>query len=525
MPSHRTISRADSDEESISLGSITDIEDAQDTHSRPSALPDIGRPDGANPPPYSSTHPSAPLPSHDRRMVAQTTGTFERATARTAAIPATPVLPAGTPSESTPIATVPTPSGSNPTVAATTDADGDAPAKRRPGRPRKPTADANAGPSSSVQRTASVASVSEEPRRGTIAWGVQQLQAARDEMNRLYDDIVDRVDDSTTTAESCRVEIQTLVARLDRMGKQVRVLAEDIQALRDERQNVIFDTGSESEDVPVRKSGPKRRGASPRLSRPTKRSHPTHGSDSDSSDGAPPAVRRRPNPVPLEQRISDARTVYADDMGDIAPALSPSPPSSPTKRAAPAPPISTRTPAQPPAHIATAVQQPQRLPTAVHHATAPAPHPSSSMRPQDHAGSSHRDEHHQSSARRGSSRGRGGDYGRGRGAKGKGRARDTDVAPALDNSRAPVIVGKVAWGSRSRDVFIDFCGRIEACGYGPAPTPAYVSHPDKESFVRASYTGSQTETALEQAEMMVAAWNEWCKTSKPHANTVAYLAD
>jgi hypothetical protein len=48
---------------------------------------------------------------------------------------------------------------------------------------------------------------------------------------------------------------------------------------------------------------------------------------------------------------------------------------------------------------------------------------------------------------------------------------------------------------------------------------------DKESFVRASYTGSQTETALEQAVMMVAAWNEWCKTSKPHANTVAYLAD
>jgi hypothetical protein len=85
-------------------------------------------------------------------------------------------------------------------------------------------------------------------------------------------------------------------------------------------------------------------------------------------------------------------------------------------------------------------------------------------------------------------------------------------------------VGKVAWGTRSRDVFVDFCERIEACDLGPAPIPAFVSHPDKESYVRATYTGSQTETAHEQAEAMVRAWNSWCKTSK-HVNTVAYLAD
>jgi hypothetical protein len=87
------------------------------------------------------------------------------------------------------------------------------------------------------------------------------------------------------------------------------------------------------------------------------------------------------------------------------------------------------------------------------------------------------------------------------------------------------VVGKIDWGARSRDVFVDFCKRIEREEYGPAPYPAYVSNPDSEAFVRATYTGSETDTALEQAEAMVIAWNRWCRTSNAHANTVAYLAD
>jgi len=38
-------------------------------------------------------------------------------------------------------------------------------------------------------------------------------------------------------------------------------------------------------------------------------------------------------------------------------------------------------------------------------------------------------------------------------------------------------------------------------------------------------TATPTLTAREQAEAMVDAWNAWCKTSDPHANTVAYMRD
>ncbi|KAJ7788753.1 hypothetical protein B0H14DRAFT_2627958 [Mycena olivaceomarginata] len=291
--------------------------------------------------------------------------------------------------------------------------------------------------------------------------------------------------------------------RIERMGRKVQTLTDELQALREERQNVIFDTGSDSDDAPVRKTGPKRKAASPRVSRAAK-------------------------PEPLEQRISEARSVYADDDDGIAPALSPSPPPSPTKKAPP-PSGPARTQFQSSAHAASSSHPPQWAPPPSHPYTAPAPHANastSSMAPQSFAASGRRDDYQSSSACRGNSRGRGGDYGRGRGGggKGKGRARDVDVAPALDDSRAQIIVGKVAWGTRSRDVFVDFCERIEACDLGPAPIPAFVSHPDKESYVRATYTGSQTETAHEQAEAMVRAWNSWCKTSK-HVNTVAYLAD
>ncbi|KAJ7893685.1 hypothetical protein B0H14DRAFT_3666308 [Mycena olivaceomarginata] len=278
------------------------------------------------------------------------------------------------------------------------------------------------------------------------------------------------------------------------MGRKVQTLTDELQALREERQNVIFDTGSDSDDAPVRKTGTKRKAASPRVSRAAKLTAAT----------TPGAYPRQAEP--LEQRISEARSVYADDDDGIAPALSPSPPPSPTKKAPP-PSGPARTQFQSSAHAASSSHPPQWAPPPSHPYTAPAPHANastSSMAPQSFAASGRRDDYQSSSARRGNSRGRGGDYGRGRGGggKGKGRARDVDVAPALDDSRAQIIVGKVAWGTRSRDVFVDFCERIEA----------------------STYTGSQTETAHEQAEAMVRAWNSWCKTSK-HVNTVAYLAD
>jgi hypothetical protein len=79
------------------------------------------------------------------------------------------------------------------------------------------------------------------------------------------------------------------------MGRKVQTLTDELQALREERQNVIFDTGSDSDDAPVRKTGPKRKAASPRVSRAAKRARPTHGYDSDSSDDAPAPTRRKLN--------------------------------------------------------------------------------------------------------------------------------------------------------------------------------------------------------------------------------------
>ena len=86
-------------------------------------------------------------------------------------------------------------------------------------------------------------------------------------------------------------------------------------------------------------------------------------------------------------------------------------------------------------------------------------------------------------------------------------------------------VGPVNWGTRSRDVFILLCERIEADGHGPAPIPVYVSKPDHEGFATARFVPGDYGTARETAELMAAAWESWAGTNEKYRDTVAYLAD
>ncbi|KAJ6502903.1 hypothetical protein C8R47DRAFT_1107166 [Mycena vitilis] len=155
-------------------------------------------------------------------MTAQTQGSFERAAARGTAVSAPQQDPAPT--------NIPAPAPPAASASASTSADA-AGAKRRPGRPKKSAGDAAAAASTSVQRTTSVASVAEAPRHGTIAWGMKRLDDARAEMSAFHDQLVDRVDDATTSADSCRHQIDTLVAQIERMEGTVRGFTRELQSL------------------------------------------------------------------------------------------------------------------------------------------------------------------------------------------------------------------------------------------------------------------------------------------------------
>ncbi|KAJ6576955.1 hypothetical protein DFH09DRAFT_1276354 [Mycena vulgaris] len=247
---------------------------------------------------------------------------------------------------------------------------------------------------------------------------------------------------------------------------------------------MFSDTGSESEPTPVRKTGSKH--------------------ESSESDHAPAAIRRKPNPVPLEQRISEARSARSD----IAPSLQSASHAVPKKVAH----SSVHAPG------CAAVSARDDILASGPHSSSPYPPGPSRWDVNHHPGSSHR----------GGFRGRGGGQGCGPGGKGKARMRDSDVAPALSaraGSEAQIVVVKVDWTKRSFEVFKGFCNEIEFRGFGPAPIPTYVSRPDPDSFVTATYTATPTVTARDQAEAIVNTWNALCKTSNPHANTMAYMRD
>ncbi|KAJ6518324.1 hypothetical protein C8R47DRAFT_1205379 [Mycena vitilis] len=204
------------------------------------------------------------FPSHNRSMVEQTKVTYNRATgalaaasSAPAALNAAPVLPAPPAAGPPPaavaaaptVASAPAPAAA-PSVPAAVVTPVSATAKRGPGRPKK---------AKSVTRAQSSASLAEDgaknPGKNTVRYGLQQLEATKEEMRVVTGNLVDRVNDASTTAESARVEIDSLRATLHK-------LEQEMAALRAERDNV-FDTGSESGESPVRTTGNKRKGRSP----------------------------------------------------------------------------------------------------------------------------------------------------------------------------------------------------------------------------------------------------------------------
>jgi len=329
------------------------------------------------------------------------------------------------------------------------------PPKKR-GRPRSTGASA----SQPVPRTPSTASVGKEPAKNTIAWGVQRLEATRAEIRATSDALVKRVDSAETASATCTMEIRTLAAKLERLDSEVR-------ALREERRNV-YDTGSESGESPVRNSGNKRKASSQGVASPSKRTRV-----------ATAPARPKANPVPLEQRISAAPPVVQPSQAAHVP---------PASRGPPHPLPSSSKP-----HQTSASSARTPYPTAPVRAgppSAPRAMPSFSMHPNQGVGD-------QYAARPQSegSRGRGGNPGyraRGRGgsAKGKGRNRPQGTDAPLDDGR--LTIGPLHWGTRSRDLFIQYCHQMEADGYGP--------------------TAGNFGSARDTAELMASVWEAWSST-------------
>ncbi|KAK6971470.1 hypothetical protein R3P38DRAFT_2813780 [Favolaschia claudopus] len=148
-------------------------------------------------------------------------------------------------------------------------------------------------PGEPVQRTAST----ESKGGNAIAWGVQRMEKTRRQLLDTYDMLAERVDNQNTLFESCRIQIDGLVRKIQRLTSE---------ALCIERQNVLCNTDMESEsDVVVRKTGRKCRAMSPCLSRTVKCAC---GRDVYNSDGGA-EFDAAPGPsgkgLPLKMRISD----------------------------------------------------------------------------------------------------------------------------------------------------------------------------------------------------------------------------
>ncbi|KAJ7038893.1 hypothetical protein C8F04DRAFT_331373 [Mycena alexandri] len=333
------------------------------------------------------------------------------------------------------------------------------------------------------------------------------------------------------------------------------------------------DTGSESEYSVVRRSGNKRKNRSPRESVTAKRSRRALSSSSSSesdSDDAAPASARQPNPLSLEQRISDAPGQRGPSVAplrgpSVAPLRGPHPPSAPTSSSAlrSLPPVfhTASTAHGGPAgrrdlpepfdtagsraeHSSASVREEERgrqpYPAAGASrepatASSSRPAPAPSARGGDGSHTSRLDGPDQRGGDRGyvggsGGRGRGGSRGRGGGAggrHGKGRADNTinDLPPPFSSepTEAWVEAGPVSWGNRSREVFTNFCRHIDSDGFGPAPLPAFVTKPDHEGYARAKFVGGEYRTARENAQALMHAWNTWAHVTGKTASAVGLV--
>jgi hypothetical protein len=445
----------------------------------------------------------APIPSYDRSMAGQTQLTFDRAVGSMAVSAASlPVAPAVTQS----VAAQPMP----PAVMQPVDVE--PPAKRGPGRPRT----AGKAKSKGLKRVRSAASLADDEsaqhRKGTVKWAAARMDETSAEMRAATADLVRRINDATTNAQSERMEIRTLTARLDKLQAEVR-------SLREERNN-IFDSGSESGESPVRKTGNKRKSRSPRG--PAKRVRPSQpssdGSSSDSDEPAP--IKRKMNPIPLEQRISEP-----EHRTRLPPSLPPPFQATASSSTVPRPPHTT--PATHRNSKDDVPAPPQRTQPA--HPVASSSQVQAGRRDRDASSSRPtRDDRHrdgnvqQSSYAGGSQRGRDASRGRGRGGGSKGKGRDNSHGRHLPPpfEREPDVVwvemGPVSWGTRSRDVFLAFCDHIDADNFGPAPRPVYVSDPDKDGYANAKFVGANYRNARENAEQMIHVWTAWSRGTQQY---------
>ncbi|KAJ7714026.1 hypothetical protein DFH07DRAFT_785843 [Mycena maculata] len=420
---------------------------------------------------------AGPVPSHRRSLAKQGPAVLAKALASANTATAEDTTVPGASDMAAPPTSVPAPAPV-----------GDPPKKRKPGCPKN---------EASLSRTASTSSITEKPpAKNSVAYGLACLEQVRTEMKALIEGINKKVSNANIKAETCRLELRTMAQKLDQLEGELR-------ALREERQNIFDDTGSESGESPVHVSGNKRTVASPRANAKVKRSHPTADpEEGEYSEGEHTAHNAR-TAVPLKQRMSDAPAPRHGQRGEnlpppfTAPALDAAAPASACPRAAPSagkiPPVSPA--------FRDYMRPNQEMDSGFR----------SSSRSESHLASS-RGDRGRAAASRGQGTGKGKDKDR--------RQRDAsyhhgDLPPPfhipvpnanLQGEVAEVRIRPIVWGPRSHETLQWFCHHIETDQCGPAPDPNWVDNPDVDGFAVAHFVGRGSHAA---AADLTDVWNRW----------------
>ncbi|KAJ7031050.1 hypothetical protein C8F04DRAFT_1263321 [Mycena alexandri] len=266
----------------------------------------------------------------------------------------------------------------------------------------------------------------------------------------------------------------------------------------------------------VRRSGNKRKGRSPRASATAKRARPAQNvSSSSESESDSPRSRptHRANPLPLEQRISDA-PVRQDPANNYLPPLLPLPPPVTSSSSASAANPSRSLP--PVFHTASLGHG------GPHHRSRDLPQALDTPDPQAGELSAHRHAYPGTSRETGPSSSR--PPAHASGSRGVPQIQPTGHYDVEHRGVAAwVEVGPVTWGARTRETFGIFCDHIEAAEYGPAPRPIYVTNADERGYVRAKFVGGNYRNARENAQGLADAWNIWAHTTGTTAGRVSIV--
>ncbi|KAJ7677959.1 hypothetical protein DFH06DRAFT_1316750 [Mycena polygramma] len=372
----------------------------------------------------------------------------------------------------------------------------------------------------SSQRTLSLADATEgddpsKPKKNTVAFALTRIAEERADCEAVSADIVRRVNDARSSAESAKVAIKTLSQKLKKHESELAALRAEVREMRAERQTEAqncYDTGSESGEsdaVPVASSASKRKAPSPPpAAGASKRQRQEAGLEDAPAGKSKMSLQDRishpnaPHPVPAHPAPTHSRDHRSGALPPPANAGNPRPMPTQSDRGGPS------------NHAGPSSGGAGPSSTAWTEHRAPPP------RRQDGRGDS------------GPSRGGwgGGNRGRGGQKKSRGASHGGDMhhgnplpppayppATTQQSRRAELEIGPIEWGQASYNTLLRFCDTIDEAGFGPVPEPTWVDRPDVRNFVIASFPSQSAATQFADA------WNGWCRDTQYQHTSANFL--